>query len=254
MPRRLSRSSRAGRRSSATSMCWRTRPDEPKVSVMFSVPHSRPRGLAHDRAGHGASAPAPAGSIPSSSPPGINAGGRHGADPPGPLRPSGAARRSRQSRTGRRGYKRLGKPALPRARGRRSTSSKHSPRTGPRSSRGMSSSMRGARISPTQRPSRCGAGPAISPGSTVCATAARRSSCRRRSPFSSRCTSESRYCDIHFPPMPEEITCLIVDDHEVVREGLRLSLSRAPHIRVDRRGLRRCRPRSRSPSAGSPTS
>jgi len=33
-------------------------------------------------------------------------------------------------------------------------------------------------------------------------------------------------------PVPAEITCLIVDDHEVVREGLRLSLSRAPHIRV----------------------
>jgi len=32
--------------------------------------------------------------------------------------------------------------------------------------------------------------------------------------------------------MAEEITCLIVDDHEVVRDGLRLSLSRAPHIRV----------------------
>ena len=31
---------------------------------------------------------------------------------------------------------------------------------------------------------------------------------------------------------PAEITVLIVDDHEVVREGLRLSLSRAPHIRV----------------------
>ena len=31
---------------------------------------------------------------------------------------------------------------------------------------------------------------------------------------------------------PPEITTLIVDDHEVVREGLRLSLSRAPHIRV----------------------
>jgi DNA-binding NarL/FixJ family response regulator len=29
-----------------------------------------------------------------------------------------------------------------------------------------------------------------------------------------------------------EITCLIVDDHEVVREGLRLSLSRAPNIRI----------------------
>src|SRR5262249_60073772 len=35
------------------------------------------------------------------------------------------------------------------------------------------------------------------------------------------------------PPLASpEITCLIVDDHEVVREGLRLSLSRAPHIRV----------------------
>jgi DNA-binding NarL/FixJ family response regulator len=32
--------------------------------------------------------------------------------------------------------------------------------------------------------------------------------------------------------MTSEITVLIVDDHEVVREGLRLSLSRAPHIRV----------------------
>ena len=30
----------------------------------------------------------------------------------------------------------------------------------------------------------------------------------------------------------DDITCLIVDDHEVVREGLRLSLSRASHIRV----------------------
>ena len=29
-----------------------------------------------------------------------------------------------------------------------------------------------------------------------------------------------------------EITCLIADDHEVVREGLRLSLSRSPQIRV----------------------
>ena len=29
-----------------------------------------------------------------------------------------------------------------------------------------------------------------------------------------------------------EITCLIVDDHEVVREGLRLALSRSPQVRV----------------------
>lgn len=32
--------------------------------------------------------------------------------------------------------------------------------------------------------------------------------------------------------MASEITCLIADDHEVVREGLRLSLSRSQHIRV----------------------
>jgi DNA-binding NarL/FixJ family response regulator len=32
--------------------------------------------------------------------------------------------------------------------------------------------------------------------------------------------------------MSDEITCLIVDDHEVVREGLRLALSRAKNIRV----------------------
>ncbi len=37
---------------------------------------------------------------------------------------------------------------------------------------------------------------------------------------------------IRRPVGTSEITCLIVDDHEVVREGLRLSLSRAPHIRV----------------------
>jgi DNA-binding NarL/FixJ family response regulator len=33
-------------------------------------------------------------------------------------------------------------------------------------------------------------------------------------------------------PDQQEITTLIVDDHEVVREGLRLSLSRSPNIRV----------------------
>ncbi|MFN2469459.1 MAG: response regulator [Gaiellaceae bacterium] len=30
----------------------------------------------------------------------------------------------------------------------------------------------------------------------------------------------------------QEITCLIVDDHEVVREGIRISLSNSEHIRV----------------------
>ena len=32
--------------------------------------------------------------------------------------------------------------------------------------------------------------------------------------------------------MADEITCLIADDHEVVREGLRLALSRSTRIRV----------------------
>lgn len=32
--------------------------------------------------------------------------------------------------------------------------------------------------------------------------------------------------------MADEITCLIADDHEMVREGLRLALSRSPRIRV----------------------
>jgi two-component system, NarL family, response regulator LiaR len=33
-------------------------------------------------------------------------------------------------------------------------------------------------------------------------------------------------------PVADEITVLITDDHEVVREGLRLSLLRSPHIRI----------------------
>ena len=53
--------------------------------------------------------------------------------------------------------------------------------------------------------------------------------------------------------MADEITALIVDDHEVVREGLRLSLSRAPHIRVIGEAADGGR-RSSSPSAASPTS
>jgi DNA-binding NarL/FixJ family response regulator len=45
-------------------------------------------------------------------------------------------------------------------------------------------------------------------------------------------SSEGLPQPIYDRPVSDEITCLIVDDHEVVREGLRLSLSRAPHIRV----------------------
>jgi DNA-binding NarL/FixJ family response regulator len=44
-------------------------------------------------------------------------------------------------------------------------------------------------------------------------------------------TSDRRLYDL--PAVAgSEITCLIVDDHEVVREGLRLSLSRSSNIRV----------------------
>ena len=68
---------------------------------------------------------------------------------------------------------------------------------------------------------------------------------RLEPPAQARSNSRSPLCDSGAPiyDLPavatSEITCLIVDDHEVVREGLRLSLSRAPHIRVDRRGRRR---------------
>ena len=66
-------------------------------------------------------------------------------------------------------------------------------------------------------------------------------------PSSSRC---SRH---RLGRVPEEITALIADDHEVVREGLRLSLSRAPHIRVVGEASDGAR-RSSSRSGGIPTS
>ena len=69
--------------------------------------------------------------------------------------------------------------------------------------------------------------------STGRATAAASGSSRRRSRSSSRSRSGNPASRIRLAPRcREEITCLIVDDHEVVREGLRLSLSRAPHIRI----------------------
>ncbi len=37
---------------------------------------------------------------------------------------------------------------------------------------------------------------------------------------------------VESPAMADEITVLLADDHEVVREGLRLSLLRSPHIRI----------------------
>jgi DNA-binding NarL/FixJ family response regulator len=60
-------------------------------------------------------------------------------------------------------------------------------------------------------------------GKTVGANGAPRS-CRYSSPVANAAT-----LGVH---VSEPITCLIVDDHEVVREGLRLSLSRSENIRV----------------------
>src|SRR5262249_46822834 len=60
---------------------------------------------------------------------------------------------------------------------------------------------------------------------------ARRSSPSR--PWAGSTFSSTSRPTIVVPPVSDqEITCLIVDDHEVVREGLRLSLSRAERIRV----------------------
>src|SRR5256714_15087985 len=53
-----------------------------------------------------------------------------------------------------------------------------------------------------------------------------------RRPYLGGLPSSARYTILPTGLSTNEITCLIVDDHEVVREGLRLSLSRAPHIRV----------------------
>src|SRR5919198_991491 len=121
-------------------------------------------------------------------------------------------------------------------RGRASTSSRTSPGTGPRSSSGTSACTPGAPISAPRTRSRCALWSRSWPGSTRSGTAAGGRPSRRRSPSSCHWPSsyvQSPGLSTNAPgPNGKEITCLIVDDHEVVREGLRLSLSRAPHIRV----------------------
>ena len=79
---------------------------------------------------------------------------------------------------------------------------------------------------------------------------------RSRSPSSSRWPSSRHRLPaiVGIIPCPRrtatvaengEITVLIADDHEVVREGLRLALLRSPHIRVVGRGAATARRRSR---------
>src|SRR5581483_8222339 len=122
--------------------------------------------------------------------------------------------------------------------GHASTSSRRSPATGPRSSTATTGSTAAGPTSPGRRRSRCGRWSPTSGASTESAAAAssgptrclRSSSWRWRSdPSAAAVDAAARFI---IARMADEITCLIVDDHEVVREGLRLSLSRAPHIRV----------------------
>ena len=116
---------------------------------------ARRRGLADDRAGDGAAAAAPARAVAARR--GRDRGERrHGADPPGPLRPAGAAGRGRQGGAGGGRDRDLGEPALPRARARRSTSSRRSRATGRSSSTVTRSSTHGAPIFPGRRSTPCG--------------------------------------------------------------------------------------------------
>jgi len=116
-----------------------------------------------------------------------------------------------------------------------STSSPRWNATGPSSSPTTNGSTSAAPTCPGERPIRCGSACACSPAATASATGGAYGSSHLRRPSSCKsplCNSGAPFYDLPAVATASEITCLIVDDHEVVREGLRLSLSRAPHIRV----------------------
>ena len=108
--------------------------------------HSRPRGLAHDRAGRRRLRASGCGLYPSSSPPGSMLGSAwRRSSRASPTVRSSSPKSSKPY--GRQGLQASGQTCSTCARGRRSTSSKHSPRTGPRSSRGRAALCAG-RLSP----------------------------------------------------------------------------------------------------------
>ena len=223
---------------------------------------ARRRGLAADRARNRAAAPAAAGAREARRrrDPRL---GRDGADPArhlGPARsssPRSSGPRATRARAG------SGRTCSTCGRARASTSSGASPGTGPSSLPEYERLYAAAPTFPNADASRC-------------ATRARaRPPPRRRRPppraaraaaaqpeqLTSTCgltCRRMRSTDAAIQSLQvrqaEEITALIVDDHEVVREGLRLSLSRAPHIRVVGEAVRRRRAPSTWRSAASRTS
>src|SRR5205085_8336146 len=117
------------------------------------------------------------------------------------------------------------------SRARASTSSSVSRGTGPSSCPSTSASTAAAPTWRRPMPTLSATGFATSPAQRAFATVA----ASLRLPVTNLRRGRSNSPSSPPPrigPVPDEITALIVDDHEVVREGLRLSLSRAPHIRI----------------------
>ena len=150
---------------------------------------------------------------------GVKASVGHGADPARHLRPAGAARARSCAPPARRAPRRLGEPALPRP-ARASTSSTHSPQDWPEELARYERLY--APRAPTSAPASEAGARARSPSSRGEHGIRDRRPVRldpcRRSPSSWRWRFSRMSLSRPRSPTPNEITCLIVDDHEVVRE------------------------------------
>ena len=175
---------------------------------------------------------------------------------PGPLRPARAARATSCAPRARRARRASGRTSSSCSRGRASTSSRASRATGPselpRYERLYANGRAYLPKEETQpvraEVARLAREHGDSRPPARAARAARRSRSSSRWPCSRSPTRRDTIVRV-----PSEITCLIVDDHEVVREGLRLSLSRR---RTSASSARRptATPRSTSPSGAGRTS
>src|SRR5215218_5606485 len=188
-------------------------------------PDRRPRRVAADRAVDGAARPAAAGAVQAGRR-GHPCVGGYGARPPRDLGRAGAAGRRGPRRPRGRCMRGLVERPLPPARDARALSRVAGARVA-RARAALSGAVRGTRVSWGGRDE---ARPRAGRGSRPCARRAGPPPLAARPAGPARAVVAARGVDFH--QMPDEITALIVDDHEVVREGLRLSLSRAPHIRV----------------------
>ena len=213
-------------------------------------PDPRRGRLAPDRAGDAAAA-APPGCGPATRRRRDRRGRRDGTDPARHLRPAGPARagRSRRARGGRDEH--LGQPPLPQARHARALPDGAGARlargaaSATSSSTGTAPTSRGSSASPSARSSRSCA------RSTESAIGARVKLRPEPPPSSSRCSRSSAdsrrpFYDRAMEGAPRmRSPCLIVDDHEVVREGLApLALPRTAHPGHRRGGRRRDRRRA----------